>query len=66
MNTLRYLFEHMRCGIFVKIRAGQLVMFVPFANDAYTNTWAGEMEVGACCCGWYGGLNMPPSPSPPW
>ncbi len=44
INTLKYLFEHMRCGIFVKIKAGQLVMFVPFANDAYTNTWAGEME----------------------
>lgn len=35
----------MRCGIFVKIRGGQLAMFVPFANNAYTNTWAGEMEV---------------------
>lgn len=44
INTLKYLFEHMRCGIFVKIKAGQLVMFVPFANDSYTNTWASEME----------------------
>ena len=34
----------MRCGIFVKIRGGALAMFVPFANDRYTNTWAGEME----------------------
>ena len=35
----------MRCGIFVKIRGGKLVMFVPFANDGYINTWAEEMEV---------------------
>ena len=41
----------MRCGIFVKIKAGRLVMFVPFANDAYTNTWAQEMEV--CVCVWF-------------
>lgn len=39
-NTLSYLFHHMRCGIYVMIRAGQLRMFVPFVNKDYTNTWS--------------------------
>lgn len=39
LNTLRYLFFHMRCGIFVMIRNNKLVMFVPFVNSDYTNNW---------------------------
>ncbi len=39
LNTLRYLFWHMRCGILVSIRKGRVAMFAPFANAAYTNTW---------------------------
>jgi hypothetical protein len=38
-----------RCGIFIKIRGGQLVMFVPFANDHYRNTWAKQLEVRGGC-----------------
>ena len=41
LNTLRYCFHHMRCGIFVSFRAGSLRMFVPFVNAQYTNTWGG-------------------------
>jgi hypothetical protein len=44
LNTLRYLFVHMRCGIFVAFRGGQLRLFVPFVNSAYTNTWGGALE----------------------
>lgn len=33
MNTLWYLFHHMRCGIFVMIRAKKVVLFVPFVNN---------------------------------
>ncbi|ETV93176.1 hypothetical protein H310_12782 [Aphanomyces invadans] len=40
MHTLMYLFFHMRCGIFVMIRAGRVVLFVPFANKDYENNWA--------------------------
>jgi hypothetical protein len=40
INTLRYLFFHMRCGIFVAIRGGKVVMFVPFVNKDYVNDWA--------------------------
>lgn len=38
-NTLSYLFEHMKCGVYVKIRNNALVMFVPFCNLEYRNTW---------------------------
>lgn len=45
LNTLRYLFFHMRCGIYVMIRNNQLVMFVPFVNKDYRNTWGHLMDV---------------------
>jgi hypothetical protein len=45
LNTLRYLFFHMRCGIFVLIRANALAMFVPFVNKDYTNTWSASLTV---------------------
>ncbi|OWZ23196.1 Tyrosine kinase [Phytophthora megakarya] len=38
-NTLRYLFFHMRCGIFVMIRRRRVVIFAPFANKDYENNW---------------------------
>ncbi|CAM9364725.1 unnamed protein product, partial [Phaeothamnion confervicola] len=41
INTLLYLFEHMRCGIFVMIRANRLVIFAPFVNKDYRNDWEG-------------------------
>ena len=40
LNTLRYCFFHMRCGIFVMIRRRKVVMFVPFVNHHYRNTWS--------------------------
>ena len=45
LNTLRYLFFHMRCGIFVLIRGGQLRMFAPFVNKDFENTWGEELEL---------------------
>jgi len=44
LNTLRYLFFHMRCGIFVMIRRRRVMMFVPFVNHHYRNTWAKYMS----------------------
>jgi len=38
-NTLRYLFFHMKCGIYVMIRDGKLRIFSPFVNRDYRNTW---------------------------
>lgn len=45
LNTLRYLFYHMRCGIFVLIRGGKLAMFVPFVNKDFVNTWGDALEI---------------------
>lgn len=45
LNTLKYLFFHMKCGIYVMIRDGQLRIFAPFVNDDYRNTWAGHLRV---------------------
>lgn len=40
-----------RCsaGIFVKIKARKLCMFVPFANANYRNTWGNVLEVRRLC-----------------
>jgi hypothetical protein len=39
LNTLRHLFYKSRAAVFVAVRDGALVAFVPFANTAYCNTW---------------------------
>jgi hypothetical protein len=44
LNTLRYLFVHMRSGVFVAFRGGRLKLFVPFVNGAYANTWGAALE----------------------
>lgn len=43
-NTLRYLFFHMRCGIYVMIANGRVEMFVPFVNMHYVNNWAPRLQ----------------------
>lgn len=45
LNTLRYLFFHMRCGIFVAFKEGKLALFVPFVNSEYTNTWGATLAL---------------------
>lgn len=49
MCGCRYLFFHMRCGIFVMIRRGELKMFVPFVNKDYRNMWGAAMTVSPRC-----------------
>ena len=44
-NTLHYLFHHLRCGILVMIRNNQVVIFCPFVNKHYTNTWESELQL---------------------
>ena len=39
LNTLKYLFHHMRCGILVMIRNNEVVVFCPFVNRDYRNNW---------------------------
>lgn len=43
VNTLRYLFFHMRCGIYVMIADNRVQMFVPFVNMHYVNNWAAPL-----------------------
>lgn len=45
MNTLKYLFFHMKCGIFVMIRNGKLRIFAPFVNSDYRNTWGDKLKL---------------------
>jgi hypothetical protein len=45
MNTLKYLFFHMKCGIFVMIRDGKLRIFAPFVNSEYRNTWGDKLQL---------------------
>ena len=44
-NTLRYLFEHMRCGIYVMLRRNKVCIFAPFVNDQYKNHWGSRLRV---------------------
>jgi len=45
MNTLKYLFFHMKCGIYVMIRNGKLRIFAPFVNVDYRNTWSDHLRI---------------------
>ena len=45
LNTLKYLFYHMKCGIFVMIRNNKLRIFCPFTNSEYRNTWSKQLTV---------------------
>lgn len=45
MNTLKYLFFHMKCGIYVMIRDGKLRIFCPFVNKDYRNTWSEHLRI---------------------
>jgi len=45
LNTLRYLFFHMKCGIYVMIRNGELRIFAPFVNIDYENTWSQALKL---------------------
>lgn len=43
-NTWEYLYRTMRCGIFVRISGGKVVLFVPFVNPEYRNDWADSLQ----------------------
>lgn len=45
MNTLKYLFYHMKCGIYVMIRNGKLRIFAPFVNVEYRNVWWKNLRI---------------------
>lgn len=37
LNTFNYIYNHLRSGIFVSIRKGNVELFLPFVNKNYTN-----------------------------
>ena len=45
LNTMRYLFFHMKCGIYVMVRDGKLRIFCPFTNSDYKNTWSDSLTI---------------------
>lgn len=45
INTLKYLFYHMKCGIYVMIRNNEVVIFCPFVNRHYKNNWGNALQV---------------------
>jgi hypothetical protein len=45
LNSLKYLYYHMKCGIYVMIRNGKLRIFCPFVNIDYRNTWSDRLRI---------------------
>ncbi|GAX19757.1 hypothetical protein FisN_37Lh025 [Fistulifera solaris] len=45
LNSLKYLFYHMKFGIYVMIRNGKLRIFAPFVNDQYRNVWGDRLQM---------------------
>jgi hypothetical protein len=45
LNSLKYLYHHMKCGIYVMIRNGKLRIFCPFVNISYRNTWSDRLRI---------------------
>jgi hypothetical protein len=45
INTLKYLFYHMKCGIYVMIRDNKVQIFSPFVNKNYKNNWGDNLQI---------------------
>jgi tRNA A-37 threonylcarbamoyl transferase component Bud32 len=43
-NTFRYIFHKFKKGIFVKIKDGELKVFLPFSKANYVNEWSGQIK----------------------
>lgn len=44
LNTLRYTFHHMRCGILVCVRNGKVRLIAPYAHAQYRNTFSHKLR----------------------
>ena len=44
-NTFNYMFHKFKKGIFVKIKDGELKVFLPFSNANYYNEWSSQIDV---------------------
>jgi hypothetical protein len=45
LNTFKYLYYHMKFGIFIKIQDSELRIFAPFVNIDYQNTWSQNLTI---------------------
>lgn len=45
INTLKYLFFHIRSGIYVNIKDNQINAFIPFANEKFENNWYNNVKL---------------------
>lgn len=45
LNTFRYIFNKFKKGIFIKIKEGQLKVFLPFSKSNFTNEWGDKIKV---------------------
>jgi hypothetical protein len=43
-NTFKYLFNKFKKGIFIKIKNGQVRVFLPFSNKNFTNEWSDRIR----------------------
>lgn len=44
-NTFKYLFNKFKKGIFIKIKHGQVRVFLPFSNKNFTNEWSDRIRI---------------------
>jgi hypothetical protein len=44
LNTFRYMFHKFKKGIFVKIKDGELKVFLPFSKANYYNEWSSQID----------------------
>ena len=44
-NTFKYLFNKFKKGVFIKIKKGQVRVFLPFSNKNFTNEWSDRIHV---------------------
>lgn len=44
-NTFKYLFNKFKKGIFIKIKHGQVKVFLPFSNKNFTNEWSDRIRI---------------------
>lgn len=44
-NTFRYIFYKFKKGVFIQIRNGQLLNFLPFSNNFFVNEWHDRIEI---------------------
>ncbi len=58
INALKYLFFHMKCGIYIMIRNNNVKIFCPFANKHYHNTWHNALHLQ--CTQGYDSITMKP------